>query len=149
MKNYKNCTVTLNYWPNVFDMARVCVDCCPNCGGCFVWALENKVCLWKMPQQRGNSEWCNMFFSTLSGKSKDPRQYTNTCTPPCRSTFYCFSFSLLNTHTHTISGVYDTRNYNIHVQLPQLLHLFTGMWTWKDPWKRTTKHTATAATAWT
>lgn len=97
-------------WPGAI------VDCLQNCGGCFVWALKNKVCLWKVPQQRGNLEWCNMFLFTFSGKSKDPCQYTRTHTHPSLSLHLSQLFlSLTHTpkHTHTISSVYDTENYNI------------------------------------
>lgn len=93
-----------------------------NCGGCFVWALKNKVCLWKVPQRRGNFEWCNMFLSTLSGKSKDPRPRTHAPAPPSRSTFRQFLFLSLKHNTHTISSVYDTEDCDTWTAAPKLIY---------------------------
>lgn len=44
-------------------------------------------------------------------------------TPPCRSTFRRFLFlSLIHTHAHTISSVYDTENYNTTTTAPKLIY---------------------------
>lgn len=124
------------------SMARGCVKCYPNCGGCFVSALKNKVCLWKVPQQRGNLEWCNMFLSTFSGKSKDPRQYTHAYTPPCRSTFLLLLFlSLENTHTHTLSAVFMT--LRITTSTTTALALVYRNVDLERPQRENNKHTAT------
>lgn len=55
-----------------------------NCGGCCVWPLKNKVCLWKVPQRRGISN--------------------GVTAAPCRSACGHFLFlSPMHTHIQTIS----------------------------------------------
>lgn len=65
---------------------------------------------------------CNMFLSTLSGKSKDPRPHTHAPAPPFGSTFRQFLFLSLVHNVHTISSVYDTEDCDTSTAAPKLIY---------------------------
>lgn len=71
-----------------------------NCGGCCVWPLKNKVCLWKVPQRRGISNGVTCFCLHLAVRPEDPRQYTHVGGSACGHFLF---LSLMRTHIHTIS----------------------------------------------